>query len=171
MTGNQTEDATATRLFSGPPPLPPKFHYSPADRWLATCMAVFGGLVFLVACFLHPYDSDGDPLTHGTHRQLGLPPCTLRSVTGVPCPSCGMTTSISLLLHGDLAAAWRANWAGVFVGVIGGAATVWLGFLAATGGRLTGWSAEKTIVRVFGVGAFVALLRYALLAAEWLIAG
>jgi VIT1/CCC1 family predicted Fe2+/Mn2+ transporter len=82
-----------------------------------------------------------------------------------------MTTSISLLLHGDLAAAWRANWAGVFVGVIGGAATVWLGFLAATGGRLTGWSAEKTIVRVFGVGAFVALLRYALLAAEWLIAG
>lgn len=31
----------------------------------------------------------------GTHRQLGLPPCAFLHFTGVPCPSCGLTTSVA----------------------------------------------------------------------------
>jgi hypothetical protein len=31
----------------------------------------------------------------GTHRQLGLPPCAFLHFTSVPCPSCGLTTSVA----------------------------------------------------------------------------
>ncbi|MDW8107300.1 MAG: DUF2752 domain-containing protein, partial [Armatimonadota bacterium] len=46
---------------------------------------------------------------HGTHQQLGLPPCAIYLLTGRKCPSCGLTTSVSALLHGQLTLAWRAN--------------------------------------------------------------
>lgn len=41
------------------------------------------------------------PDTHGfgTHRQLGLPPCTFLWMTGFPCPFCGMTTSWTWAAH------------------------------------------------------------------------
>lgn len=40
-------------------------------------------------------------------------PCPLRALTGVPCPLCGMTTSVESLLHGHLGVALHANPAGV----------------------------------------------------------
>ena len=39
---------------------------------------------------------------HGTHRQLGFPPCPSVLMLGRPCPGCGLTTSWTSLLHGDL---------------------------------------------------------------------
>lgn len=39
----------------------------------------------------------------GTHRQLGLPPCTFLWATGFPCPFCGMTTSWTWAAHGEIA--------------------------------------------------------------------
>jgi hypothetical protein len=36
-------------------------------------------------------------------------PCPLRSVTGVPCPFCGLTTSVKAVLHADGRGAWAAN--------------------------------------------------------------
>jgi hypothetical protein len=41
-------------------------------------------------------------------------PCPLRTLTGVPCPLCGMTTSVEATAHGHLLAALRANPAGPF---------------------------------------------------------
>jgi hypothetical protein len=35
----------------------------------------------------------------GTHRQLGLPPCAFLHFTGIPCPSCGLTTSVAHAAH------------------------------------------------------------------------
>lgn len=40
------------------------------------------------------------------------PPCPLRTLTGVPCPLCGMTTSVEATVHGRLGAALLANPAG-----------------------------------------------------------
>ncbi|MFN7172117.1 MAG: DUF2752 domain-containing protein [Fimbriimonadaceae bacterium] len=45
----------------------------------------------------------------GTHRQLGLPPCGSIVMFGRPCPTCGMTTSISSLLKFDLTASLSAH--------------------------------------------------------------
>lgn len=39
--------------------------------------------------------------------------CPLRTLTGVPCPLCGMTTSVEATAHLDLRAALGANPAGV----------------------------------------------------------
>jgi hypothetical protein len=41
-------------------------------------------------------------------------PCPLRTLTGVPCPMCGMTTSVEATVHGHLGAALQANPAGPF---------------------------------------------------------
>jgi hypothetical protein len=56
-----------------------------------------------------------NPSGHGTHQQLGLPPCSLYFFTQRPCPSCGLTTSISAWLHGDWRLGWRANPFGIVV--------------------------------------------------------
>lgn len=41
--------------------------------------------------------------------QLPLPPCPLREMTGVPCPSCGSTRTFAALARLDFAAALRLN--------------------------------------------------------------
>lgn len=41
-------------------------------------------------------------------------PCPLRRLTGVPCPICGMTTSVEATVHGHLVSALQANPAGPF---------------------------------------------------------
>lgn len=64
------------------------------------------GVLMMVAVGLY---LTPDARGHGTHQQLGLPPCTIHFLTGRPCPSCGLTTSVSAVLHGQFALAWRAN--------------------------------------------------------------
>lgn len=71
--------------------------------------------VFVLAAWLNPYNADGSPRTVATHQQLGLPPCTFYFTTGLPCPSCGMTTSFALLMHGDLLNSLRANAVGTLL--------------------------------------------------------
>ena len=58
--------------------------------------------LFTVAVCLNPYRHDGSARRMETHMQLGLPECTFKHVTGLPCPSCGMTTSFALTMRGDL---------------------------------------------------------------------
>jgi hypothetical protein len=108
------------------PPLLPAAALDAPNRLAAAGFGLLGCLVFAVASWLTPYDELGRPLSHGTHHQLGLPPCVMNMLTGIPCPSCGMTTSISLVMHGQFAAAWEANWAGVVVAPLGMATTIWL---------------------------------------------
>jgi hypothetical protein len=87
-------------------------------RLLLVLLALLLVAVFTVACCLNPYQNDGQPLREETHRQLGLPPCTFKYVTGKPCPSCGMTTSFALFMRGDLWSSLRANAAGTLLALI-----------------------------------------------------
>jgi hypothetical protein len=79
-------------------------------------MAIGSVLVFSIALWLDPYrDAEGSARVMGTHQQLGLPPCSFADKTGVPCPACGMTTSFSLLIRGDIRNSLRANWVGTLL--------------------------------------------------------
>ena len=102
-------------------------------RFLLAAMALAVAGVFAVAAWLRPYDADGRPLRMQTHTQLGLPPCEFYRVAGKPCPACGMTTSFSLLAHGDAGASLRANWAGTATALMAFAVLLWGAWAAARG--------------------------------------
>lgn len=50
-----------------------------------------------------------DPSGHGTHTQLGMPPCPSVLLFDRPCPGCGLTTSFTAFLQFDFATAFRAH--------------------------------------------------------------
>jgi hypothetical protein len=137
------------QMFSQPPPLPALERYqtegsspfrltqcSKKERSLAATLSFLGISVFIIAAVLDPYESSGLARTHGTHTQLGLPPCTMKLMTGLSCPGCGMTTSFSLLMHNDLYQALQTNWAAVFIALLTLSMTALLSITAATGYRL-----------------------------------
>lgn len=64
---------------------------------MALCLAAPLGLV-LARLLLTPA-----PEGFGTHEQLGLPPCQSLNWFGIPCPGCGVTTSVAWFAH---ARAW-----------------------------------------------------------------
>jgi hypothetical protein len=141
-----------------PPPLPEVLEER-RERLLAAGFGLLGTAVFCIAAALNPYDAAGRPLSHGTHRQLGLPPCWVKQVTGLACPSCGMTTSVSLVMHGELAAAWQANPAGAVVAFLGLGVTLWMMAVAA-GLRLRRFAVDDVIRWLAVAGATMALARW-----------
>jgi uncharacterized RDD family membrane protein YckC len=161
------------RAAEQPPPLPMSVFRSSwasidgAGRWLAAGLACSGVFVFVLGAALRPYADDGAPLSHGTHRQLGLPPCHLQSLFGVPCPSCGMTTSISLCMRGDFAAAVKVNWAGVVVAVLGVLAIGWLSFVALAGRCPRRLKPERAVQWLVIAGATAAVVRYLAVVTAW----
>ena len=82
-------------------------------RALGAVLVTGSVVLLLIAARLEPSRSG-----LGTHHQLGLPPCTIRVVFGIRCPSCGMTTSWAYLMNGDLVSAARANLGGLLLGVM-----------------------------------------------------
>jgi hypothetical protein len=74
-----------------------------------------------------------DPAGFGTHLQMGLGDCPWRISRGYYCPTCGMTTAVSLAAHGHIIDAFVVQPAGALLAVIV-AMTVWIaGYAAATG--------------------------------------
>jgi hypothetical protein len=123
-------------------------------------VAIIG--VFALARWLDPYDADGMPRRFGTHRQLGMPTCTFLAFTKMPCPSCGMTTSFSLLFHGDIGNSLRVNFAGTLMAALFAVAIPW-SLASAVMGRLLGIRSVERTVTWFVVGLI------GLLVARWLI--
>lgn len=74
--------------------------------------------LFLVGGFVLALKLEPDTRGFGTHQQLGLPPCTVRVCFGIPCPSCGMTTSFSHFIRGQFVEAFHANAAGLFLAMV-----------------------------------------------------
>ena len=88
-----------------------KAMFEPAPKWsdLSTQIGIFGAwlVVTIIGARLNP-----SPLGHGTHQQLGLPPCPSTIFFDRPCPGCGLTTSWSATIHGQLGEAFHAHWIG-----------------------------------------------------------
>lgn len=45
----------------------------------------------------------------------GISVCHIKNLTGLPCPSCGITSSVTAILGGDFLAAWSNNPLGYLV--------------------------------------------------------
>lgn len=131
------------------------------ERTVAAFVSAFGCIVFATAACVDPYEDSGKPRFHGTHQQLGLPPCRMLSSVGFPCPACGMTTAVALLVHGDLTSALQVNWAGVVIALTGAVGMIWLGLLAAGVPRGPLMTADRTILCLTLLGASAAIARYA----------
>ena len=97
-------------------------------RALAGILALAGLGVLIVGTLLPP-DASGT----GTHIRLGLAPCQFLYRTGLPCPSCGLTTSVAYLAHGNLPASLWVQPLGTLFG-IACALLFWIGgYIACTG--------------------------------------
>jgi hypothetical protein len=69
----------------------------------------------------------------GTHRELHLQECGFLERTGLPCPSCGMTTSFAWFVRGNIAASLYVQPMGTVLAILCGM-TVWgAAYVAATG--------------------------------------
>ena len=54
----------------------------------------------------------------GSHQQLGFPPCSMLTLVGYPCPTCGMTTAFAFAMRGELRSAFNAQPAGLALALI-----------------------------------------------------
>jgi hypothetical protein len=120
----------------------------------ALLAAAFLG-VLATAAWLRP-DSRGV----GTHEALGLSPCGWIAGFGIPCPTCGMTTSFSLAVRGSLWASFRVQPMGCALAVLTAAAAVTCAYVAATGSRIGHVLGARITPRVLVVGAALALLAW-----------
>ena len=129
---------------------------------LVLVFVVLAGVVGL-SVWLDPYDGEGRPRTMETHTQLGLPPCTFKVLTGKPCPSCGLTTSIALLAHGDPVNSVRANWVGTLMALFGLAVLPWAAACLVRGRLLGVRSLERALTWAVAFFLALLLLRWAVL--------
>ncbi len=79
-------------------------------RLLALALLAGSSTLLILAARVTP-----DPSGLGTHRQLGLPACSVVVLTGYPCPTCGMTTAFAYTVRGRLIAAFLAQPAGTLL--------------------------------------------------------
>jgi len=114
----------------------PSIYARPTAReeltWKGRAIALTVGMaclgVLFVAARVNPSHSGV-----GSHRQLGLQDCQFESRTGLPCPTCGMTTSFAHFVRGQVGASlWvqpmatvlalmttMAFWGGIYIAISG----------------------------------------------------
>ena len=109
----------------GAPEPPLRVHH----RVIAVLVALACLAVLVVAARLTP-----SPTGVGTHMPLTSKPCDLLARTGMPCPSCGMTTSFAWFTKGNLLASFYVQPMGALLALLS-SACVWGGFYIALTGR------------------------------------
>ena len=67
---------------------------SPAERLLHVVV-----VLFVLGVYAALIGLESDARGHGTHEQLGMAPCAWPMRYGIPCPTCGVTTSATHLLQ------------------------------------------------------------------------
>jgi len=119
-----------------------------------TCLAPL-----IVAAFLTP-----SPDGVGSHTELGLPRCQFLERTGLPCWSCGMTTSWAWFVRGNLLASLYVQPMGTVLATLA-IGCFWSGLYIAATGRPV-----YRILRLFpGRYYFLPLFCFFILAWAWKI--
>lgn len=112
-------------------------------QFVFPCMCICGLLI-------NPYNEDGTYKTHGTHAQIFVVPCIFNYLTGIRCPGCGLTTSCSLLMHGDPIASIAVNFGGLMLMVI--AFVAWMRSFVYI---LSGYRASKREIYILNYSMFL----------------
>ena len=103
-----------------------------------------------------------DPSGIGTHEQLGLPPCGIQFAFGIPCPSCGMTTSWALATRGRLIKSAQSNLGGFLMALMAVPAAYWL-LASGYQGRWVMWIPDPLLIS----GLFAVIIAGAMI--QWAI--
>lgn len=130
---------------------------TPGQVLLTSTAALLVGLLVMAA------RSEPDPRGFGTwHSALRWPPCTLQLLLNSPCPVCGMVTSWSHFVRGDIAQSLAANAAGTLLATITIISVPWMLICVVTGRRL-GYEASKAVAFITAVTfTVVALVQWGL---------
>ena len=120
---------------------------SVVQRMTAFVLAGLSLALLLTASRLTP-DSSG----MGTHHQLGLPRCGWLVSYGLPCPTCGMTTSFAHVVRGELASSLYAQPMGTLI-ALAAAMTLVAGLYCGVTGLPGAWWFKRvpTITILFAV--------------------
>jgi hypothetical protein len=102
---------------------------SASGRALALGLALGCAAVLAVAVWVQP-----DPSGVSSHTQLGMRPCAWPQRLGIPCLTCGMTTSFSHFVRGQVAASFYVQPMGAILAVTV-AMAFWGGLYVALTGR------------------------------------
>lgn len=101
----------------------------PFARLLSLGIALACLTVLTVAAYVQPNRAG-----LGSHSSLGLPQCGFLQTTNLPCPSCGMTTSFSHFVRGNVLASVYVQPMGAVLAAMA-CACVWAGLYIAFTGR------------------------------------
>ena len=124
-------------------------------RLVGGIVALAAGAVLVLAAWFQP-SSDG----HGTHTQLGLPPCGWVVGLGIPCPSCGMTTSFAHAADGNALGAFKAQPAGALLALGTAFVFVVAVWQLVSGSAIGSFWLTRMDKRFFLVGGLVVLLAW-----------
>jgi hypothetical protein len=91
------------------------------EHWLVLAASLAGALGLAVLGLVLQPDARGV----GTHEQLGLPPCMTMELWNLPCPGCGVTTSLALASRGRFGASLANQPFGLAVWLGGVAFVLW----------------------------------------------
>jgi hypothetical protein len=119
-------------------------------------MAAVVCIVFAIATQVQPYKADGTAKRQASHTSIGMAPCRFQEMAGMPCPSCGMTTSFALLVRGDVINSMRANWVGTGLAVFCALFVPWCVVSSIRGKYL--WVRRLEAPLAFLVGTFTVLM-------------
>lgn len=128
-------------------------------RIWAACVVLGCGAVLAIAVSVSP-SRDGV----GTHRQLSIYhyPCGFLTMTGLPCPTCGMTTAFAHTVRGQLLSAIRVQ--------VGGFLIAMLTIAAFTGGVFTLVSGQYATPNWYRINPMASLWwGVGILVAAWVI--
>ena len=137
----------------------PAARLTASERFFAAAIAAISLALLIIAAQLTP-----NALGLGTHRGLGLPECGFLERTGLPCPSCGMTTSFAWFVRGNFIASIYVQPMGALLAAACGMA-VWAGAWISVTGR----PAHRLLSSALSPRVLVGLLGFALAAWGWKI--
>jgi len=128
-----------------------------SGRLLALGIALAALTVLVIGVTLKPA-----PAGVGTHRAMGFHQCDFLARTGLPCPSCGMTTSFAHFVRGQWPASLYVQPMG-FVLALACGGVFWAGVYMA----LTASPLHRLVRQVPAVPAIMTILGFAIAAWAW----